>query len=70
MLIILIFFEFVKEVLINKVASLIMSPKFTNLGYFEIKIFLKKGYDIKIGVHDVNNKTLSRDLNYIVDLVM
>ena len=29
-----------------------------------------KGYDVIISVHDVLNKILSRDLNYIVDAVM
>ena len=33
-------------------------------------ILKKKGYDVINYAHDVTNKILSRDLNYIVDLVM
>ena len=39
------------------------------LGLLEIIVFWKKGYDVMICVHGVINKILSRDLNYIVDLV-
>ena len=31
---------------------------------------LKKVYDVIISVHDITNKILSRDSNYIVDVVM
>ena len=31
---------------------------------------MKKGYDIMISVNDVTHKTLSRDPNYTVDVVM
>ena len=41
-----------------------------SLGLLEIKIFLNKGYDIIASVHDVNNKILSRESNYILDVVM
>ena len=34
-----------------------------------IKVFWKKGYNIIIFVYDVTNKFLSRDSNYIVDVV-
>ena len=40
-----------------------------NLGLLKIKMFWNKGYDFIISVHDVNNKILSRDSNYIVDVV-
>ena len=46
-----------------------MSAKMATLGLLEIMVFWKKGYDVIICLHDVTNKILSRDLNYIVDLV-
>ena len=39
-------------------------------GLRKIKVFWKKGYDVKISVSDVSNKFSSRDSNYIVDVVM
>ena len=39
-------------------------------GLHKIKVFWKKGYDVKISVSDVSNKFSSRDSNYIVDVVM
>ena len=48
----------------------VMSPKMATLGLRETKVFWNKGFDVIISVHEVTNKTLSRDLNYIVDLVM
>ena len=45
-----------------------MSPKLATL--FKIKIFSGKDYDVKISVHDVTNKILSRESNYIVSVVM
>ena len=44
--------------------------KMATPGLFKIKIFWKKGYDVIIYVHDVTNKILSCDSNYIVDVVM
>ena len=41
-----------------------------NLGLLRIKVFLNESYDVIISVHDVTNKILLRDLNYIVDLIM
>ena len=35
----------------------------------KIKVFWKKCYDVIILVNDVTNKILSRDSNYIVDVV-
>ena len=51
-------------------AILIMSGKLATLGLLKINIFWKKGYDVKISVHDVTNNILSRDSNYIVDVGM
>ena len=47
-----------------------MSAKMTTLGLLKIKEFLNKGYDIIFSVYDITNKILSRDSNYIVDVVM
>ena len=40
------------------------------LGLLKVKVFWNKGYDVIISVHDVTNKILSRDSNYIIDVVM
>ena len=39
-------------------------------GLLKITVFWNKGYDVIISVDDVTNKILSRDSNYIVDVVM
>ena len=52
------------------VTILIMSAKMATPGLLEITVFWKKGYDVIISVHDVTNKILSRDSNYIIDVVM
>ena len=52
------------------ITILMMSAKMANLGLLKIKIFRKKGYDVIISVHDVTSKILSRESNYIVNVVM
>ena len=52
------------------VTILIMSAKMATASLLKIKEFSNKGYDIIISVHDVTNKNLSRDSNYILDAVM
>ena len=52
------------------VAILMMSTKLATLDLLEIKVFWSKGYDVIISVHDVTNKILSHDPNYIADVVM
>ena len=47
-----------------------MLAKVATEGLLKIKVFWNKGYDITIFDHDVTNKILSRDSNYIVDMVM
>ena len=69
-LIVLAFLESLRIVLIKKVTSLMMSAKMATPGLFKIKIFWNKGYDVIIYVHDITNKILSRDSNYIVHVVM
>ena len=52
------------------VTILMMSAKITTPGLLKIRVFWNNGYDVIIFVHDVTNKILSRDSNYIVDVVM
>ena len=52
------------------VAILKVSPKLANLSLFKRKVFWDKVYDVIIFAHNVTNKILSHDLNYIVDVVM
>ena len=47
-----------------------MSTKKATLALLEIKVFWNKGYDVIICVYGVNDKILSSDSNYVVDLVM
>ena len=52
------------------VKILMMSTKMAALALLKVKVFWNKGYDVIISVHDVTNKILSHDSNYIVDVVM
>ena len=52
------------------VTILMMLAKMVTPGLLKITVFWNKGYDVIISVHDVNNKILSRDSNYIVDGAM
>ena len=52
------------------VAVLMMSGKLATLGLLIMKVFRNKGCDATISVHDVTNKILSRESNYIVDVIM
>ena len=52
------------------VTILMMSAKMATLGVLKIKVFCNKGYDVIIFAHDVNNKILSRESYYIVDVVI
>ena len=47
-----------------------ISAKMATPVLLKTKVFWNKGYDVIIHVHDVTNKILSPDLNYIVDVVM
>ena len=47
-----------------------MSAKLATPGLLKITVFWNKGYDVIISVDDVTNKILSRDSNYIIDVVM
>ena len=52
------------------VTILMVSAKMVTLGFFKIKVLCNKGDDVIISLHDVTSKILSRDSNYIVDVVM
>ena len=47
------------------IAILMMSAKLANPGHLKGKIFWNKGYQVIISVHDVTNKILSPDQDYI-----
>ena len=47
-----------------------MSAKLAAPGLLKIKIFQSKDHDVIIPDYDVTSKILSRDSNYIVDVVM
>ena len=49
---------------------LMMSAKLATLSLLKLKVFWNKGYDDLISVYDVTNEILSRDSNYIVEVVM
>ena len=49
---------------------MMMSAKMTTLDLVKMKVIWSKGYDVLIHVHDVTNKILSLELNYIVDGLM
>ena len=52
------------------VAILMMSVKIATLGLLKKKVFWKKDDDVIISVYEVTNKILSRDSNYIVEVIM
>ena len=52
------------------VTILMIPAKMANPGLPKIKVLWNKGYDVIIPAHDVTNKILLRDSNYIVDMVM
>ena len=66
----LTFFESLKIVSIKMVKILMMSAKMATLDLLKIKIFQNKGYDVINSVYDVTSKNLSRDSNYILDVIM
>ena len=49
---------------------LMMSGKLATLVLLKIKVFWNKVYEVLISVHDVTNKMLLCESNYIVDVVM
>ena len=47
-----------------------ISAKMATPGLLKTTVFWNKGYDVIVPAHDVTNKILLRDSNYIVDVVM
>ena len=58
-----------KFVLANMIAILIMSAKLATPGLLKIKVVLNNGNNDMIFIDEVTKK-LSRDSNYIIDLVL
>ena len=56
-------------VLINMVKILMMSEKMATWDLLKIKAFWNKDYGVITFVYDVSNNILSRESNYIVDMV-
>ena len=52
------------------ITILMMSAKMATPSFLKLKVFSSKGYYVIISVHDVTNKVLSVDSNYILDAVM
>ena len=52
------------------VTVLMIPEKMATLGLLKIKIFWNKGYGVIISAYDFTNKILSRESNYIVNIVM
>ena len=66
----IIILESLKIVLIKMVIILMMSAKITTPGFLKITAFWNNVYDVIISAHEIRNKILSRDSNYIVDVAM
>ena len=47
-----------------------MSVKMATLGLLKIMVFCNKCYDVIVHVDYITNKILSRDSNYIIDLLI
>ena len=52
------------------VIILMMSGKMATPGLFKTRVLLNKGYHVITLAHDITNKILSRDSNFIVDVAM
>ena len=52
------------------VTILLISAKMATALFLKLKVFYNKSYCVVTSGHDFTNKILSRDLNYIIDVVM
>ena len=52
------------------VATLMMSAKFATLGLLKVKTYWKNCYEVIISPNDVTREFLSRDSDWIVNLVV
>ena len=69
-LILLAFFESLKIYVVNLLIILMMSAKMATAGLFKKTVFWNKGYDVIFSVNGFTSKSLSRDSNYIVDVLI
>ena len=69
-LILFTFHESFRIVLINMVTILLISARMATPGLLKIKVFWNKDYDVIVSGHDVTNKILSLNSNYIVDVAI
>ena len=52
------------------VTVLIISAKLATLGFLKIKVFWNEGHDVITSAHDVTNRILSGESNFIEDVIM
>ena len=52
------------------VIILMILAKISTSGLLRIKVFRRKSFDVIIYLHDVTEKVLSRNSNYIVDMAI
>ena len=52
------------------VVILMKSAKLATLALLKIKVFSNKDYGVIVSVHDITNKIVSLDSNYVIDMVM
>ena len=55
--------------IINMSTISVMSTKMATPGLLNINVFWSKGNDVITSIHDVSDKILSHDSNYVVDVV-
>ena len=51
------------------VAILMISAEIATLGLLKVQVFWNKGYYVIIAVYDITNEVLSRNSDYIIDVV-
>ena len=49
---------------------LMMAVKMAPLDFIKIRVYLNKSYDVILFAHNLTNKILLYESNYLVDLVM
>ena len=47
-----------------------ISAKLATTRLLKVRVFWNNGYDVILSANDVTNKTVSRDSDYIVDVVV
>ena len=62
--------DYLKVSLLRKSCNFDDATKFGSLCVCKIKLFWNKIYNVKTSYHDANNKILSRESNYIIDVAM